>query len=51
LAAILRIGAPFMSEHYFAALAVAGGMWSLAYGLFVVLYFGMLTTKRLHPTT
>ncbi len=50
LAAILRIGAPFTGEHHFAALAVAGGMWSLAYGLFVVLYFGMVTTRRLHQT-
>ncbi len=50
-AAILRIGAPFTGAYYFAAIAAAGGMWSLAYGLFVLLYFGMLTTKRLHPTT
>lgn len=48
LAAVLRIGAPFTGDYYFVALAVAAGMWSLAYGLFVLLYFGMLTRPRLH---
>jgi uncharacterized protein involved in response to NO len=46
LAAALRVGAPFMGEYYFVALAVAAGLWSLAYGLFVLLYFGMLTGPR-----
>jgi uncharacterized protein involved in response to NO len=46
LAAALRVGAPFMGEYYFAALAVAAALWSLAYGLFVLLYFGMLTGRR-----
>ncbi|WP_363352101.1 NnrS family protein [Methylocystis echinoides] len=47
LAAILRIAAPFTGDYYFVALAVAAGMWSLAYGLFALLYFGMLTGPRL----
>jgi len=46
LAAALRVGAPFSGEYYFVALAVAAGLWSLAYGLFVLLYFGMLTGPR-----
>jgi len=46
LAAALRVGAPFTGEYYFVALAVAAGLWSLAYGLFVLLYFGMLTGPR-----
>jgi uncharacterized protein involved in response to NO len=46
LSAALRVTAPFTGEYYFAALAVAAGLWSLAYGLFVLLYFGMLTGPR-----
>lgn len=46
LAAALRIGAPFTGDYYFVALAVAAGLWSLAYGLFALLYFGMLTRPR-----
>ena len=41
-----RYCAPFTGEYYFAALAVAAGLWSLAYGLFVLLYFGMQTGPR-----
>ena len=46
LSAALRVAAPFTGEYYFAALAVAAGLWSSAYGLFVLLYFGMLTGPR-----
>jgi uncharacterized protein involved in response to NO len=46
LSAALRVSAPFTGEYYFAALVVAAGLWSLAYGLFVLLYFGMLTGPR-----
>lgn len=46
LAAILRVLAPFTGDYYFLALAVAAAMWSFAYGLFAVLYFGMLTGPR-----
>lgn len=46
LAAAVRVSAPFTGEYYFAALAVAAGLWSLAYGLFALLYFGMLTGPR-----
>ncbi len=48
LAALLRVGVPFVGDYNFVALAVAAGMWSSAYGLFVLLYFGMLTRPRLH---
>jgi uncharacterized protein involved in response to NO len=51
LAAALRVGAPFVGEYYFVALAVAAGLWSLAYGLFVLLYFGMLTGPRARADT
>ncbi|WP_424362041.1 NnrS family protein [Methylocystis parvus] len=46
LAAILRVTAPLTGDYYFVALSVAAGLWSLAYGLFVLLYFGMLTGPR-----
>ncbi|QGM97579.1 NnrS family protein [Methylocystis parvus] len=46
LAAALRVSAPFTGEYYFASLAVAAGLWSLAYGLFALLYFKMLTGPR-----
>ncbi len=46
LAAVVRVGAPFTGDYYFVALAVAAGLWSLAYGLFALLYFRMLTGPR-----
>lgn len=46
LAALLRVLAPFTGDYYFVALALAAAMWSLAYGLFALLYFGMLTGPR-----
>jgi uncharacterized protein involved in response to NO len=46
LAAVLRVGAPFTGDYYFVALSTAAGLWSLAYGLFALLYFGMLTGAR-----
>ncbi len=46
LAAALRVSAPFTGEYYFVALTVAAGLWSVAYGLFVLLYVGMLTGAR-----
>lgn len=46
LSAALRVGAPFTGEYYFVSLAVAAGLWSLAYGLFALMYFGMLTMPR-----
>ncbi|WP_442756165.1 NnrS family protein [Methylocystis sp. JAN1] len=49
LAAALRVGAPFTGEYYFVSLAVAAGLWSLAYALFALLYFGMLTGPRARP--
>jgi uncharacterized protein involved in response to NO len=51
LAAALRVGVPFTGEYYFVALAVAVGRWSLTYGLFVLLHFGMLTGPRLRADT
>lgn len=47
LAAILRICAPWTGEYYFVSLAAAAALWSTAYGLFVLLYFGMLTGPRI----
>lgn len=47
LAAALRISAPFTGEYYLVSLALAAGLWSLAYGIFALLYFGMLTGPRM----
>jgi len=47
LAALLRLLAPFAGGHYLTALAVAGAAWTLAFGLFVLLYFRPLTVPRL----
>ncbi len=46
LAAVLRIGAPLTGEHYLMVLTAAAALWSAAYGLFVLLYFKMLTGPR-----
>jgi uncharacterized protein involved in response to NO len=51
LAAVLRVGAPFTGDYYFVALSAAAGLWSLAYGLFALLYFGMLTGPRARADT
>lgn len=46
LAAMLRVGAPYMGDYYFLALGAAAAFWALAYGLFVLLHFSMLTGPR-----
>jgi uncharacterized protein involved in response to NO len=51
LAAVLRVGAPFTGDYYFVTLSAAAGLWSLAYGLFALLYFGMLTGPRARADT
>lgn len=47
LAAVLRIAAPWTAEYYFAAIATAATLWTLAYGLYVLLYLPMLTGPRI----
>ncbi len=46
LAAILRLGAPLTGDHYVPALTAAAAFWSMAYGLFALLYLPMLMGPR-----
>jgi uncharacterized protein involved in response to NO len=46
LAAIMRLLAALLEEHYIVALSLAGAAWSAAYGLFVLLYARPLTRPR-----
>ncbi len=46
IAAILRLIAPLDATHYVLLLAVAGAVWSAAFGLFVLLYGRALARAR-----
>ncbi|MBV9203762.1 MAG: NnrS family protein [Alphaproteobacteria bacterium] len=47
LAALLRVAAPFDAVAYIPILVLAGIAWSSAFGLFVLLFAGPLTTPRI----
>jgi uncharacterized protein involved in response to NO len=47
LAAVLRFAAPFDAAAYLPILALAGIARSIAFGLFVLLYAGPLSTTRI----
>ena len=47
VAAVLRLIAPIDATHYVLLLDVAGAAWSLAFGLFVVLYGRVLAQPRI----
>lgn len=46
IATVLRLIAPLGAAHYIPLLAVAGAAWSLAFGLFVLLYGKVLAQPR-----
>ncbi len=46
IAACLRLLAPLFGEAYLFILSIAGAAWSLAYGLFVISYGGLLMRPR-----
>ena len=46
VAAVVRVGAGFWTEHYLSALTVAGFAWTGAFGLFLLVYGAMLLTPR-----
>jgi len=46
VAAILRVGAPFLADLSVAAIWASGIAWTLAYGLFTVLFFPVFTQPR-----
>jgi len=49
-AAVVRAwGVELVSGHYVTMLAVAGGLWIAAFGLFAVIYFPILTGPSLRP--
>jgi len=47
VAAVLRLIAPIDATHYILMLEVAGAAWSVAFGLFVVLYGRVLAQPRI----
>lgn len=47
IAALVRIAAPFLPDLYVNLLWISGFFWMLAYGLFTVLFFPILTGPRL----
>ena len=51
VAAVLRLLAPFAGAQYLLALSLAGGAWTGAFGLFVVLYGPPLLTPRVAAVT
>ena len=46
IAAILRVGAPFLDDRSGSAIWISGIAWTAAYGLFSVLYFPVFTRPR-----
>ena len=46
IAAILRVGAPFLDDRSGSAMWISGIAWTAAYGLFSVLYFPVFTRPR-----
>ncbi len=46
IAAISRVGAPFLNDHVVPAIWISGIAWTAAYGLFSVLYFPVFTQPR-----
>ncbi len=50
IAAFVRTAAPFIPELYVSLLWISGAFWMLAYGLFTVLFFPILTGPRLKRT-
>ena len=47
IAAILRVGAPFLNDQSLSMTWISGITWTAAYGLFTVLYFPVFTQPRL----
>ncbi|MBT6430334.1 MAG: NnrS family protein [Rhodospirillaceae bacterium] len=46
IAAVTRVGAPFLSDQSLSAIWISGIAWTAAYGLFTVLYFPVFTEPR-----
>ncbi len=46
IAAILRVGAPFLNDQSLSITWISGITWTAAYGLFTVLYFPVFTQPR-----
>lgn len=46
IAAILRVGAPFLNDHVVFAIWISGIAWTAAFGLFSLLYFPVFTQPR-----
>ncbi len=46
IAAILRVGAPFLNDQSLSMTWISGITWTAAYGLFTVLYFSVFTQPR-----
>ncbi len=49
VAAAARVASPLLGDLELAAIWVSGGAWTLAYGLFTVLYFPILTKRQPQP--
>jgi len=46
LAALVRVAAPFLPEHYTVLLALSAALWSGAFGWFVFVYAPLLLRRR-----
>lgn len=46
IAAIVRVGSPFLNDHSLSAIWISGIAWTAAYGLFTLLYFPVFTQPR-----
>ena len=47
IAAILRVGAPFLNDYVAFTIGISGIAWTAAFGLFTVLYFPVFTQPRI----
>jgi len=50
IAAILRVGAPFLNDQSLSMTWISGITWTAAYGLFTVLYFPVFTQPRVQAS-
>jgi uncharacterized protein involved in response to NO len=46
-AAVIRVFGPLTGVDYAGSVLVSGGLWSLAYGIYAVRYWPVLTRPRL----
>ncbi len=46
IAAISRVGSPFLNDQSLSAIWISGIAWTAAYGLFTVLYIPVFTQPR-----